>query len=332
MQIICICTYLWASVRPVLCFYIDICMQTNEEAYRHAHILKCKYICIHMCTYIYCLFIYIYISLSLSGHICIYYIYIYHSTAISGRSAVTLKASCIYLYTYTHLQYVLIYLFSFVIYIYLLITYFFNALSTRIYKDMQTWSQSYANVFTYPQNQHQHHWLRHRRRFWTSSLKSRQKVSRMTRTWTMFSMGQKQMAWTSRIPLDVGIQNWNSFVTQVSFSFQKLIQPPQSQEQLDPDERSMSFFRRLHSPPPLPTFHRGLQWNVHTEASLAHIQRGLDLGGQSVAHQHHHLTSLGEAIKRSMNEGWRNGDSNIFQPYPNVNVWQIKDVLTCYPI
>ena len=117
MQIICICTYLWASVRPVLCFYIDICMQTNEEAYRHAHILKCKYICIHMCVHIYCLFIYIYIW----PHI---YLYIYHSTAISGRSAVTLKASCIYLYTYTHLQYVLIYLFSFVIYIYLLITYF----------------------------------------------------------------------------------------------------------------------------------------------------------------------------------------------------------------
>ena len=90
------------------------------------------------------------------------------------------------------------------------------------------------------------------------------------------------------------------------FLFKTLMQPPQSQEQLDPDERSMSFFRRLHSPPPLPTlptFHRGLQWNVHTEASLAHIQRGLDLGGQSVAHQHHHLTSL----------GWRNSDSNPIQ-------------------
>ena len=76
MQIICICTYLWASVRPVLCFYIDICMQTNEEAYRHAHILKCKYICIHMCTYIIYIYIFIYILLILYiwPHV---YIYIY---------------------------------------------------------------------------------------------------------------------------------------------------------------------------------------------------------------------------------------------------------------
>ena len=130
------------------------------------------------------------------------------------------------------------------------------------------------------------------------------------------------------IILDVGIQNWHSS-HKSHVLLNTLIPPPQTQQGFDPNESKWEV-HVIFSQAPLPSWPTwttaGLQWNVHAEASLAHIQCRLDLGGQGVAHQHHDLH--GWAKRSSSQPRWK---ELWFQPYPhvnvNVNVWLYR---TCW--